>query len=517
LNIFGAPSSGVGKNNDSKRSSPAPSSEFDWHLMLSNDTVKSVEEHEEEQGSNSLDELMFTIRGYGFDKDNLSYLVEKCLLESTDESSITVSNGISTGDESDLDRQHIWQIIHNATITEHLLEFLEWTIPGLKFLSNYETKITMDMMAVTEGGDEMELLSLSRKYCVHPACIPVPVSNDSTRRGATAAVLVANSDESDDEVDSISENVEELGGGGGGSLLGVDLEYLNVCINDRNRSSSSSSELFDSKSEDEIINKKKKTDISRFIRPIEERMAIFVSTVRDIEDMAIPFHLNVESFKLADTYTNSNDEAASLDRFVGEGHHTCTSRPDIDEEYKDCSVKIVDLGNACWTYKHFTDDIQTRQYRSPEVILGSHYDTSADIWSLACILFELVTGDLLFDPQSGKTWDREEDHLALMMELLGSFPRAVYTSGTRCSDFFNRKGDLRHIHHLKYWALRDVLHEKYKLSLDDAIALSDFLLPMLEINSSKRATAADCLKHHWISITNGEGEGDSKSNSKMCF
>lgn len=31
----------------------------------------------------------------------------------------------------------------------------------------------------------------------------------------------------------------------------------------------------------------------------------------------------------------------------------------------DC--KIVDFGNACWTHKHFTDDIQTRQYRSPEV------------------------------------------------------------------------------------------------------------------------------------------------------
>ncbi len=29
--------------------------------------------------------------------------------------------------------------------------------------------------------------------------------------------------------------------------------------------------------------------------------------------------------------------------------------------------KIVDFGNACWTYKQFTDDIQTRQYRCPEV------------------------------------------------------------------------------------------------------------------------------------------------------
>ena len=32
---------------------------------------------------------------------------------------------------------------------------------------------------------------------------------------------------------------------------------------------------------------------------------------------------------------------------------------------------VVDLGNACWTHRHFSDDIQTRQYRSPEVLLGS--------------------------------------------------------------------------------------------------------------------------------------------------
>lgn len=54
--------------------------------------------------------------------------------------------------------------------------------------------------------------------------------------------------------------------------------------------------------------------------------------------------------------------------------------------------KLVDFGNACWRSRHFTDDIQTRQYRSPEVIVGQGYDTSTDLWSLACMLFELVTG-----------------------------------------------------------------------------------------------------------------------------
>nr|DAD48707.1 TPA_asm: hypothetical protein HUJ06_018644 [Nelumbo nucifera] len=70
--------------------------------------------------------------------------------------------------------------------------------------------------------------------------------------------------------------------------------------------------------------------------------------------------------------------------------------------------KLVDFGNACWTYKQFTSDIQTRQYRCPEVLLGSKYSTSADLWSFACICFELATGDVLFDPHSGDNFDRDE-------------------------------------------------------------------------------------------------------------
>lgn len=45
---------------------------------------------------------------------------------------------------------------------------------------------------------------------------------------------------------------------------------------------------------------------------------------------------------------------------------------DTDSLMKTKSV-IVDLGNACWTHRHFSEDIQTRQYRAPEVLIGSKY------------------------------------------------------------------------------------------------------------------------------------------------
>ncbi|CAN7981368.1 unnamed protein product, partial [Ixodes pacificus] len=65
------------------------------------------------------------------------------------------------------------------------------------------------------------------------------------------------------------------------------------------------------------------------------------------------------------------------------------------------SVKVADVGNACWVHHHFTEDIQTRQYRCLEVLLGGGYGTPADIWSTECMAFELATGDYLFEPHVG--------------------------------------------------------------------------------------------------------------------
>ncbi|KAJ1388965.1 Serine/threonine-protein kinase, active site [Sesbania bispinosa] len=165
----------------------------------------------------------------------------------------------------------------------------------------------------------------------------------------------------------------------------------------------------------------------------------------------------------------------------------------------DLKCKLVDFGNACWTYKQFTNDIQTRQYRCPEVLLGSKYSTPADLWSFACICFELATGDVLFDPHSGDNYDRDEDHLALMMELLGMMPRKIALGGRYSRDFFNRYGDLRHIRRLRFWPLNKVLMEKYDFTEQDAIDMADFLVPLLDFVPEKRPTAAQCLNHPWIS------------------
>ncbi|XP_017072375.1 SRSF protein kinase 3 isoform X7 [Drosophila eugracilis] len=161
-------------------------------------------------------------------------------------------------------------------------------------------------------------------------------------------------------------------------------------------------------------------------------------------------------------------------------------------------VKIADLGNACYEYHHFTEDIQTRQYRSIEVLLGAPYNYTADIWSTACLAFELATGDYLFDPHAGESYSRDEDHLAHIVELLGSIPQSVILRGKHGLKYFTSYGSLRNITKLKPWSLMNVLVEKYDWDPVEAKKFSDFLLPMLEYNPVIRASAAECLQHPWL-------------------
>ena len=159
---------------------------------------------------------------------------------------------------------------------------------------------------------------------------------------------------------------------------------------------------------------------------------------------------------------------------------------------------IVDLGNACWTHRHFSEDIQTRQYRAPEVLIGSKYDASADMWSLGGITFELLTGDLLFDPRAGEDYDRDEDHLAMFQELLGKMPKKLALAGKYSKNFFDKKGNLKNIKQLKFWPVDEVLHEKYHFSTEDAEEVADFITPCLDFDPKERATGLECLRSEWL-------------------
>ena len=147
--------------------------------------------------------------------------------------------------------------------------------------------------------------------------------------------------------------------------------------------------------------------------------------------------------------------------------------------------------------------------------------------ALGAQVFELLTGDLLFDPRAGDGYDRNEDHLAQCCELVGRFPKHLCAQGAHARKYFNRRGELKHISSLRYWSVRDVLADKceraapraracasplpapyvrecrahslttrrYSFDAKTAELVSDFVLPLLQLDPAKRATAEQCLDH----------------------
>ena len=135
--------------------------------------------------------------------------------------------------------------------------------------------------------------------------------------------------------------------------------------------------------------------------------------------------------EIVDESKNEDPEQAELAKKQGVN----VKGPLIDE---DINCKICDLGNGCWTHYHFVPKIQTRQYRAPEVILGIDYDASTDLWSFACMVFELITGDFLFNPRPGATFKKNDDHLAQFMEVLGPCPKKFAMQGNMFDHYFMR-------------------------------------------------------------------------------
>jgi serine/threonine protein kinase len=115
------------------------------------------------------------------------------------------------------------------------------------------------------------------------------------------------------------------------------------------------------------------------------------------------------------------------------------------------------------------------------------------------VAFELATGDYLFYPKAGVEYSKNEDHLALIIELLlGEIPKDVLASGKLSYRFFSETGALWNIESFKPWGLCNVLFEKYRWGARDTHDFAEFLHSMLAFDPKERATVAECLLHPWL-------------------
>ncbi|CAN7998736.1 unnamed protein product [Ixodes hexagonus] len=156
------------------------------------------------------------------------------------------------------------------------------------------------------------------------------------------------------------------------------------------------------------------------------------------------------------------------------------------------NIKVIDFGSSCFVHQRVYTYIQSRFYRSPEVILGLPYGTSIDMWSLGCILAELYTGFPLFPGEN------EADQLACIMEVLGPPPPQVMELATRRRLFFDSKNNPRTLTNSK--GKKRKPHSKTLAAVlgcnDEEFV--DFLSLCLEWNPETRVSPDDALRHAWL-------------------
>ncbi|XP_065163782.1 dual specificity tyrosine-phosphorylation-regulated kinase 4-like isoform X2 [Atheta coriaria] len=196
----------------------------------------------------------------------------------------------------------------------------------------------------------------------------------------------------------------------------------------------------------------------------------------------------------------------------------CDLKPEnvLLQQRGSCSIKVIDFGSSCYSNQRVYTYIQSRFYRSPEVILGLTYGTAIDMWSLGCILAELYTGYPLFPGEN------ELEQLACLMEVLGTPSEEIINAATRKRLFFDSRGNPRCLTNSKG-------RKRKPGSKNLAIALRcndtffiDFISRCLEWNPRKRMTPEEALRHEWIlsgtrqkSPSNGESLRHSQSEASV--
>ncbi|CAB9515351.1 MAP kinase-activated protein kinase 2 (Fragment) [Seminavis robusta] len=139
----------------------------------------------------------------------------------------------------------------------------------------------------------------------------------------------------------------------------------------------------------------------------------------------------------------------------------------LQEELNDTSILVADFGFAkhCGSGQYLKTRCGTPAFVAPEIVLGTPYNASCDMWSIGCLLYMIICG---YPPFQGK------DHNDLFRKI-------------RASDF---------TFHDKYW-------KKVSLPAKQLIA------GLLTVNAKNRLTGKQACESSWIQKLPDEALGNT--------
>lgn len=155
-------------------------------------------------------------------------------------------------------------------------------------------------------------------------------------------------------------------------------------------------------------------------------------------------------------------------------------------------IKTIDFGSSCFESEKVYTYIQSRFYRSPEVILGMTYGLPIDMWSLGCILAELYTGVPIFPGEN------EQEQLACIMEVFGPPEKHLIEKSTRKKLFFDSMGKPRLTVSSKGRRRRPSSKTLQQVLKCDDEAFLDFIARCLRWDPDRRMKPEEAIRHEFI-------------------
>ncbi|KAL3107514.1 hypothetical protein niasHT_014231 [Heterodera trifolii] len=251
------------------------------------------------------------------------------------------------------------------------------------------------------------------------------------------------------------------------------------------------------------------------------------------------------SYNLYDLLRNTNFHGVSLNLTRKFGQQLAAtllflSQPDLNIIHCDLkpenvllcnpkrsTIKIIDFGSSCQYDSRIYHYIQSRFYRSPEVLLGISYDTQIDMWSLGCILVEMHTGEPLFPGHS------EFDQMMKIVEVLGMPSSQILNSASKANKFFEldengqwrckKSRDTKSYMAPGSLRLSDVLgvytggpfgrrQGEPGHTVEDYMKFKDLIQRMLELDPAKRLHPYYAVRHPFLRKTN---PGDDQQQQQL--
>ncbi|KAL6708527.1 serine/threonine protein kinase, CMGC, dual-specificity [Coniothyrium glycines] len=155
-------------------------------------------------------------------------------------------------------------------------------------------------------------------------------------------------------------------------------------------------------------------------------------------------------------------------------------------------IKVIDFGSSCFEHEKVYTYIQSRFYRSPEVILGMSYGLPIDMWSLGCILAELLTGYPIFPGEN------EQEQLACIMEIFGPPEKHLIEKSSRKKLFFDSLGKPRITVSTKGRRRRPSSKTLQQALKCDDDAFLDFITRCLRWDPDRRLKPDEAMQHEFI-------------------